>query len=143
MVLPITIRLWRDRAEVRARLLVRERGGVSNVDETHDFVWTDTAADAQRHRGKFCHGRLPSALKFARPADMGSTGAQRSAALPHGTAPAPHGYNEPMPNSDPVKPSSSGLKLTYDDFLLFPDDGKRHELIDGEHYVTPSPNARH
>jgi hypothetical protein len=21
------------------------------------------------------------------------------------------------------------MKLTYDDFLLFPDDGKRHELI--------------
>lgn len=35
------------------------------------------------------------------------------------------------------------LKLTYDDFLLFPDDGKRHELIDGEHYVTPSPSLRH
>ena len=35
------------------------------------------------------------------------------------------------------------MKLTYDDFLLFPDDGKRHELIDGEHYVTPSPNTRH
>ena len=37
----------------------------------------------------------------------------------------------------------SGAKLTYDDFLLFPDDGRRHELIDGEHYVTPSPNLRH
>ena len=37
----------------------------------------------------------------------------------------------------------SGVKLTYDDFLLFPDDGKRHEIIDGEHYVTPSPNAKH
>jgi Uma2 family endonuclease len=35
------------------------------------------------------------------------------------------------------------VKLTYDDFLLFPDDGKRHELIDGEHYVTPSPNLKH
>ena len=34
-----------------------------------------------------------------------------------------------------------GVKLTYDDFLLFPDDGQRHELIDGEHYVTPSPNV--
>ncbi len=34
-------------------------------------------------------------------------------------------------------------RLTYDDFLLFPDDGKRHEIIDGEHYVTPSPNRRH
>ena len=35
------------------------------------------------------------------------------------------------------------MKLTYDDFVHFPDDGKRHELIDGEHYVTPSPNIRH
>jgi Uma2 family endonuclease len=42
-----------------------------------------------------------------------------------------------------MKPASSGVKLTYDDFLLFPDDGKRHELIDGEHYVTPSPSIRH
>jgi Uma2 family endonuclease len=37
----------------------------------------------------------------------------------------------------------SRTKLTYDDFVLFPDDGMRHELIDGEHYVTPSPNSRH
>ena len=35
------------------------------------------------------------------------------------------------------------MKLTYDDFVLFPDDGKRHELIDGEHYVTASPNTKH
>jgi Uma2 family endonuclease len=48
-----------------------------------------------------------------------------------------------MPGSDRVKPASPGVKLTYDDFLLFPDDGQRHELIDGEHYVTPSPNTRH
>ena len=34
-------------------------------------------------------------------------------------------------------------RFTYDDFVLFPDDGKRHEIIDGEHYVTPSPNVRH
>ena len=40
-----------------------------------------------------------------------------------------------------MKPA--GVKLTYDDYLLFPDDGKRHELIDGEHCVTPSPNAKH
>ena len=37
----------------------------------------------------------------------------------------------------------SSRKLTYEDFLLFPDDGQRHELIDGEHYVTPSPNTTH
>src|SRR5262245_56253875 len=35
------------------------------------------------------------------------------------------------------------VKLTYDDYVLFPEDGLRHELIDGEHYVTPSPNLRH
>ena len=35
------------------------------------------------------------------------------------------------------------MRLTYDDFVLFPDDGKRHEIIDGEHYVTASPNLRH
>jgi len=34
-------------------------------------------------------------------------------------------------------------RLTYEDFLLLPDDGLRHEIIDGEHYVTPSPNLRH
>ncbi|OGA53565.1 MAG: hypothetical protein A3G25_18980 [Betaproteobacteria bacterium RIFCSPLOWO2_12_FULL_63_13] len=39
--------------------------------------------------------------------------------------------------------SSPPVKLTYRDFLLFPDDGKRHEVIDGEHYVTPSPSLRH
>jgi len=39
--------------------------------------------------------------------------------------------------------SVPSVKLTYEDFVLFPDDGKRHELIDGEHYVTPSPNLRH
>ena len=38
---------------------------------------------------------------------------------------------------------SPAVKLTYDDFLLFPDDGQRHELIDGCHHVTPSPNVRH
>ena len=34
-------------------------------------------------------------------------------------------------------------RLTYDDFVHFPDDGNRHELIDGVHYVTPSPEVRH
>jgi Uma2 family endonuclease len=43
----------------------------------------------------------------------------------------------------PVQLLSDDRRLTYDDFLLFPDDGRRHELIDGVHYVTPSPNMRH
>lgn len=38
---------------------------------------------------------------------------------------------------------ASTRKLTYDDFVNFPDDGLRHELIDGEHYVTPSPAMKH
>ena len=37
----------------------------------------------------------------------------------------------------------SSAKLTYDDYLQFPDDGLRHEIIEGEHYVTPSPSMRH
>jgi len=54
-----------------------------------------------------------------------------------------HVYNEPVSGRDEVKPAAPGVKLTYEDFLLFPDDGKRHELIDGEHYVTPTPNLKH
>ena len=34
-------------------------------------------------------------------------------------------------------------RLTYEDFVCFPDDGMRHELIDGVHYVTPCPITRH
>jgi Uma2 family endonuclease len=48
-----------------------------------------------------------------------------------------------MDGRDPVRAASPLLKLTYDDFVQFPDDGKRHELIDGEHYVTPSPSIAH
>jgi Uma2 family endonuclease len=35
------------------------------------------------------------------------------------------------------------LKLTYEDYLCFPDDGRRHEIIDGEPYMTPAPQTRH
>ncbi len=35
------------------------------------------------------------------------------------------------------------LRLTYEDYRLIPDDGKRHELIDGEHVLSPSPNTKH
>ena len=43
----------------------------------------------------------------------------------------------------PVRPEHSSTKLTYADYELFPDDGLRHEIIDGEHYVTASPITRH
>ena len=48
-----------------------------------------------------------------------------------------------MTGYDGALPNPRGVKLTYDDFVLFPDDGLRHELIDGEHYVTPSPSLKH
>jgi Uma2 family endonuclease len=48
-----------------------------------------------------------------------------------------------MSGRDDKRAARPGVKLTYDDFVLFPDDGKRHELIDGEHYVTPSPSIGH
>ena len=34
-------------------------------------------------------------------------------------------------------------RYTYEDYLTFPDDGRRHELIDGEHFVTPAPIRPH
>ncbi len=43
-----------------------------------------------------------------------------------------------------MKPvTAPSVKFTYEDFLNFPNDGKRHEIIDGDHYVTPSPNTKH
>lgn len=34
-------------------------------------------------------------------------------------------------------------KLSYEDYVRFPDDGLRHELIDGEHFVSPAPIEKH
>lgn len=42
-----------------------------------------------------------------------------------------------------MSPQSHQVKFTYEDYLLFPEDGRRHEIIDGDHYVTPSPSAKH
>jgi Uma2 family endonuclease len=53
------------------------------------------------------------------------------------------GKIRPMAGGDHVKAQPSSVKFTYDDFVNFPDDGKRHEIIAGEHYVTPSPNTKH
>jgi Uma2 family endonuclease len=44
-------------------------------------------------------------------------------------------------HSDDARESTP--KLTYADFLRFPDDGRRHELIDGVHFVSSSPEYRH
>jgi Uma2 family endonuclease len=34
-------------------------------------------------------------------------------------------------------------RLTYDDFCLLPNDGKRYEIIEGELFVTPAPRMLH
>ena len=39
--------------------------------------------------------------------------------------------------------SRTNFKFTYEDYLGFPADGNRHEIIDGEHYVTPAPLTKH
>jgi Uma2 family endonuclease len=38
---------------------------------------------------------------------------------------------------------SAPRKLTYDDFVRIPEDGRRHEILDGEHVVTAAPFLRH
>ena len=37
----------------------------------------------------------------------------------------------------------TSTKMTYEDLLLLPEDGLRHEIIDGEHYVNASPVTKH
>jgi Uma2 family endonuclease len=44
---------------------------------------------------------------------------------------------------DAMTATGSSVKLTYEDYAQLPEDGKRHELIDGEHYVTPTPIWKH
>jgi Uma2 family endonuclease len=39
--------------------------------------------------------------------------------------------------------TSERVRMTYDDLAALPDDGLRHELIDGVHFVTPSPALVH
>src|SRR2546429_8612071 len=33
--------------------------------------------------------------------------------------------------------------LTYEDYRLLPEDGKRYELMEGELFVSPAPSTRH
>ena len=39
--------------------------------------------------------------------------------------------------------NNADVKLTYQDYLQIRDDLNRHEIIDGEHYMTPSPITKH
>ena len=36
--------------------------------------------------------------------------------------------------------SANRTRFTYEEYCLFPDDGHRHEVIGGEHYMNPAPN---
>lgn len=47
-----------------------------------------------------------------------------------------------MSSSRSVVPKSP-VKLTYDEYVLIPNDGHRHEIIDGRHYMNPAPSPRH
>jgi Uma2 family endonuclease len=35
------------------------------------------------------------------------------------------------------------IALTYENYFSFPDDGNRHEILEGEHHVTPTPSSGH
>lgn len=43
--------------------------------------------------------------------------------------------------STPARPPRA--KLGYQEYCCFPDDGRRHEIIDGDHYMTPAPSTTH
>lgn len=44
----------------------------------------------------------------------------------------------PAPDAD-----LSPFKFTYEDYCTFPEDGRRHEILDGMHVVSPAPFAPH
>ncbi len=39
--------------------------------------------------------------------------------------------------------TETGLMLTYEDYVKIPEDGRRHEIIDGSHIVSPAPRLFH
>jgi len=39
--------------------------------------------------------------------------------------------------------SEPDSRLTYREYAQFPSDGRRHEVIDGEHHVNPAPETYH
>jgi Uma2 family endonuclease len=43
-----------------------------------------------------------------------------------------------VPGKDPP-----AVKLTYQDYCRIPEDGKRHEILDGEQFVNPAPTPGH
>ena len=56
---------------------------------------------------------------------------------------APRGDSISMATVATTTPSISRSGLTFDDYLAFPDDGVRHEIIAGRHYVSAAPYLDH
>ena len=52
-------------------------------------------------------------------------------------------YNQRRRGNAMATSSQFDARLTYDDLVRMPDDGLRHEIVDGVHFVTPSPGYRH
>jgi Uma2 family endonuclease len=42
-----------------------------------------------------------------------------------------------------ARPHPLPIALTYEDYLGFPNDGNRHEILEGEHAMTPAPSPDH
>jgi len=45
--------------------------------------------------------------------------------------------------SSVLHPTLGAARLTYEDYLELPEDGRRYEILDGELAVTPAPTTRH
>lgn len=41
------------------------------------------------------------------------------------------------------QPPAGRIVLTYEDYCLLPDDGRRYEILEGELFATPSPSRAH
>ena len=39
--------------------------------------------------------------------------------------------------------SAQAIQWTYEDYLAFPEDGKRYEIIEGDCFMSPAPRTRH
>jgi Uma2 family endonuclease len=49
-----------------------------------------------------------------------------------------------MQTKETARPYPAEKKIyTYDDYIQFPDDGNRYEIIEGELFMSPSPKTRH
>jgi Uma2 family endonuclease len=48
-----------------------------------------------------------------------------------------------MPATTTPRPLHEVTKLSYEDYALIPEDGRRHEIINGVEIVSPAPRTRH